>query len=153
MGRKSWKLRFIDQCGVRHVSLISPCLLMFIQPYWRAEGHMVLIKPVSAVFNEQAGCWVLLVWFYLVCYSGMIYGHTQELGMFFAGSSTWIWTKVFTEMFYFFLNGILLKTSTEEQRKKDSRGSESSCWAELWVQQMHSAVVSGIKHPVVTFSV
>lgn len=96
------------------------CSFSYIEELRAGRHHMVLIKPVSAVFNEQAGClsfisgvlFGVLRWY-------MIYGHTQELGMFFfAGSSTWIWTKVFTEMFYFlfFLNSILLKTSAEAHR-------------------------------------
>lgn len=91
---------------------------------------------VLSLMNKQV---VEFYWrdFYLVRYSGMM---DIFLGMFFAGSCMWIWTHVFTECLYFFLCNTLLKTSTEAHRRKDSRGSECSCW----VVSSANAFCSGI---------
>lgn len=81
---------------------------------------MVLIKPVSAVFNEQAGClsFISVVLFGVLRWY-MIHGHAQELGMFFLPGVPRGFEQKFSQKCYiyiFFLNSILLKTSTEAHR-------------------------------------
>lgn len=73
---------------------------------------------VLSLMNKQV-VWVLLVWFYLVCYGGIWYmDMPKSWGCFFCREFHMDSNKSFHRnvIYIFFLNSILLKTSTEAHR-------------------------------------